>query len=221
MTNQFDTEQYEVGSVFQDMEIISKTSKKDKQGKSRIIYTLRCKKCGRIKEKRKSYIDQGVGMSHRSCSEQIRPKDNNYKRFQRIWCAMRTRTTNEKQKSWKHYHNISSDHYKDFVDFYDDMFKSYLEHVKKYGDKDTTLDRINPYGDYEPSNIRWATKREQNQSKNKRGFKQYMAISPNQEVFYFDNQTEFALEHGLLKSKISLCLNGKRKHHKGWKFSWK
>ena len=51
MANQFDTQQYEKGTIIEDMEIIDKESVKDKQGKNRIMYTIQCTKCGRIKRK--------------------------------------------------------------------------------------------------------------------------------------------------------------------------
>lgn len=219
MANQYDTKRYEIGDIVDDMEIIEIESEKDKHGKSRILYTLRCTKCGRTKRKRKSYLDQHSGTSHRSCAEQIQPKDNNYKRFRRIWECMRTRTTNPNQKSWEDYKNISSEYYKDFIDFYDDMYESYLEHVKLHGD-DTSIDRINPEGNYEPNNIRWATRKVQNQPKGKKGFKKRIGISPNNEKFTFDNNAEFAKEHNLEKSKIGAVLRGERKSHKGWTFMY-
>lgn len=46
------------------------------------------------------------------------------------------------------------------------MFESYEEHVGKYGEKNTTLERIDVDGDYEVGNVKWATMKEQ--SKNKR-----------------------------------------------------
>lgn len=51
----------------------------------------------------------------------------------------------------------------DYFNFEDDMYESFIEHVEKYGLHDTTLDRFpNKEGDYEPANIRWATRKEQN-----------------------------------------------------------
>lgn len=45
--------------------------------------------------------------------------------------------------------------------FYFEMFDSYVAHVDQYGEKDTTLDRIDVNGNYETSNCRWATCKEQ------------------------------------------------------------
>lgn len=48
-----------------------------------------------------------------------------------------------------------------FENFRSDMYASYLEHVEKFGERQTTLDRINPFGNYKKSNCRWATFKEQ------------------------------------------------------------
>lgn len=48
-----------------------------------------------------------------------------------------------------------------FEDFRDDMYQSYLDHVKEFGEKQTTIDRINSDGNYCKDNCRWATYKEQ------------------------------------------------------------
>src|SRR5581483_1177284 len=54
--------------------------------------------------------------------------------------------------------------WKDFMEFKNDMYDSYLEHAEEYGAKDTTLDRINNDGNYSKENCRWATHAVQNRN---------------------------------------------------------
>jgi hypothetical protein len=46
--------------------------------------------------------------------------------------------------------------------FKEDMYESYLEHVKEYGKRNTTLDRIDGTKGYYKENCRWATRKTQN-----------------------------------------------------------
>lgn len=49
-----------------------------------------------------------------------------------------------------------------YKNFEEDLLESFLDHIEKYGIKETTIDRYpNKLGDYEPSNVRWATYKEQ------------------------------------------------------------
>ena len=55
--------------------------------------------------------------------------------------------------------------WKSFEEFRDDMYESYLEHIKEYGKENTTIDRIDVNKGYCKENCKWSTRKEQNRNK--------------------------------------------------------
>lgn len=55
--------------------------------------------------------------------------------------------------------------WKSYKEFKDDMYDSYKKNIKKYGQKNIILLRINPKGNYSKENCRWALKQEINSSR--------------------------------------------------------
>jgi len=90
-----------------------------------------------------------------------------YTRFYAIWKSMNGRCYSPSHASFKSYglRGITSEWRGSFEKFKNDMYESYLDHVKDYGVKQTTLDRINNSGNYSKDNCRWATYMEQNNNK--------------------------------------------------------
>ena len=87
-----------------------------------------------------------------------------YRSIYRSWCSMKYRCNSENYHNYHRYggRGITYDpRWEDFKEFYKDMGEEYEEHVSMYGEKDTTLDRIDVDGNYNYENCRWATKLEQ------------------------------------------------------------
>ena len=85
-------------------------------------------------------------------------------RFYRIWRCMKNRCFRESNDNYKYYGGRGIKVYKrwlTFQNFKNDMYKDYLEHIEEFGEKDTSIDRINNDKNYCNSNCRWATIKEQ------------------------------------------------------------
>jgi hypothetical protein len=82
-------------------------------------------------------------------------------RLYKIWQDMIARCYKPSNVSYKRYGAkgiIVCDSWRNsFISFYNDVKENYADHL--------TLDRINPNGNYEPSNVRWATYQEQAENK--------------------------------------------------------
>lgn len=84
-----------------------------------------------------------------------------------VWKAMTKRCRDKNEADYKYYGGkgikVCSSWLHSFKNFYKDMGDSYVEGL--------TLDRINPSGNYEPDNCRWATWSEQrNNQRRMKGF---------------------------------------------------
>jgi len=86
-------------------------------------------------------------------------------RFWRIWVKMRERCYDRKSVNYCRYgaRGVTvCDRWLDFDAFKADLYDSYLSHAAAHGVRNTTLDRYpDKRGNYEPSNVRWATYKEQ------------------------------------------------------------
>lgn len=79
-------------------------------------------------------------------------------KFSNVWFHMPKRCFDKQAKSYKYYaRNGVKILWKSFTEFKEDMYASYLEHIKRYGLKNTSIDRINSRGNYSKDNCRWAT----------------------------------------------------------------
>lgn len=141
-------------------------------------------------------------------------------RIYTIWCSMKQRVTDPNSVSFIRYGGrgikISDDWIKNFEKFYEDMNESYEEHVKKHGEKNTTLERIDSNGNYTKENCTWATYQEQ--SNNTRNLKPFRAENINTgEVFYRKSKRAFCREVGIGYS-VNHAFKNENSHAYGYKF---
>jgi len=96
-----------------------------------------------------------------------------YSKFYRTYYQIKCRCDNPNTQKYYLYGGKGITYvWKTFDDFKRDMYQPYLEHMKKYGEKNTTIDRINSSGNYTKENCRWATYSLQNMNrKNGRFYK--------------------------------------------------
>lgn len=97
-------------------------------------------------------------------------------RFYEIWNGIIKRCENKNSIAYKNYGGrgikICEEWRSDFINFKNDMYKTYLIHCEKFGEKNTTIERVDNNGNYEKSNCVWATRTKQNN--NNRRVKKYI-----------------------------------------------
>lgn len=82
----------------------------------------------------------------------------------KTWSGFKQRCFNSKNKSYSRYGGRGitvSKKWMNFDYFKEDMLQSYIEHLEKFGSKNTSLDRIDNNGNYCKKNCKWSTNEEQ------------------------------------------------------------
>jgi len=88
-------------------------------------------------------------------------------RFYNIWANLKSRCLYKGNTEWERYGargiTVSKD-WDMFLDFKRDMYASFLEHVEKFGERNTSIDRIDNSKGYSMENCKWATPKEQSRN---------------------------------------------------------
>lgn len=142
-------------------------------------------------------------------------------RFYKIYGCINERCTSNIRKDYHSYRGRGIKNlWSNFLDFKRDMYKSYIAHVKKFGEKNTSLDRIDNNGNYCKENCHWATNKIQARNKRTNIFIKYKGqskcIAEWAEILGIHRQSlRYRLYHGWsIKNMIELPLKYSNKNGK-------
>ena len=167
-----------------------------------------------IDERRMSMIIQG---------SRNKATNNVYKKVYSLWKSMIDRCYKETHSYYKWYGGVGitvCDRWKKLDYFIEDIDKIKGFDLDKLLKGELSLDKdILKQGNkiYCLKYCMFVSKEENNKYKPNQQ-KTIIGISPDNEIFKFKNQSEFARNHNLRQSSIGDCLSGKCKTHKKWKF---
>lgn len=119
--------------------------------------------CGKIKSINGGHLRDGVisscGCLRMECKNNL-THGLSYSKAYRVWTGIKSRCYNKNVDEYKHYGARGIKLHDEWVDN-PENFIEYVSKLENFGISGYSIDRINNNGNYEPGNLRWATKKEQ------------------------------------------------------------
>lgn len=163
------------GVRFGNLVVISKSRKHQfPSGQIEILWLCKCD-CGNEVEVFGRNLKTGNTKSCGCLRENLKTKHGLWgSKVYKCWDNMRSRCYNKNMTEYDCYGGrgirVCDEWKNNFQTFYD-----YVSKLPHFGEKGYSIDRINNDGNYEPSNVRWATAKEQanNQQRTRKRLKDY------------------------------------------------
>lgn len=167
------------GAVFNGWIAVSKSG----THKTHSVWLLRCA-CGAERHVSTGALNKGIGRC--SCS---RPKPKKHHPLYAVWCGMKQRCGCRTNPKWAAYggRGIS------VCERWLTSFDAFVSDVGSRPSPRHSLDRIDPNGNYEPGNVRWATALEQSANQ-RRDYRRVAAVLDAAELEVLNDTSITALD---------------------------
>lgn len=166
-----------VGMTFGRLSVISKANTRIyKSGGKKTAFLCRCS-CGNEVEVLGSSLTKGQQSCGCLKNEKFIERSTSHgmtktKTFV-TWCAMKTRCNNKNASSYVNYGGRGIK----VCDDWNNSFEAFLRDMGEKPSDEFSIERINVNGNYEPSNCKWATKKEQVRNKRSNRFITFNGIT--------------------------------------------
>lgn len=129
-------------------------------GQTQTTWRCRCK-CGKELEVIARNLTTGNTKSCGCYAKEFRTHHDKWgTKIYKCWDNMKSRCLNPHATGFENWGGRGITIYKEWITSFD-AFYNYVSKLPHFGENGYSLDRINNNGNYEPGNLRWATKREQ------------------------------------------------------------
>lgn len=149
------------GEKFNRLYVIKRIeNKKFPSGQTQTQYECKCD-CGKIINVTRRNLLSGNTKSCGCLALEMRTSHDRWgTKIYKCWDNMKNRCLNPKATGYKYWGGRGIKIYDEWINSFD-KFYDYVSKLEHFGEEGYSLDRINNDGNYEPNNLRWATKYEQ------------------------------------------------------------
>lgn len=187
---------------------------------NRLTAKVKCVYCGKIKTMNASDLYNG---KHTSCICRTRSHGLSNSKIYSVYSNMKDRCFNNNNHAYNNYGGKGVTVCKQWVEDFKIFYEWSINNGYKEG---LSIDRVDANGNYEPSNCRWITLSQNVSLANKTNVRRkadkgdYYGVSPEGDVYYFSNASEFCREHNLNANAVRRVARGERKAYKKWRFGY-
>ena len=127
-----------------------------------------------------------------------------------VWANIKQRCFNNKHPSYPRYGGRGITMYEPWIH----NFKAFHQYIGDKPSPELSIERIDNDGNYEPGNIKWATRKEQNRNKTHKGGGKRMSNAERYRVYY-NGLSGISYRHSCVNDNkrwlVTLMIDGKRK----------